>query len=94
MSEMIERAARAAYECWIEPVRDLEPAWDALPESHKQRMYDSQRKAIEAFREVSAEMKTAGMGATGGHGYDGLCPSCAEDVFHAMIDAALSEDKT
>lgn len=42
----VERAAKAAYENWIEPVRDLEPSWDSLPDSHRERLMDSQRAAL------------------------------------------------
>lgn len=42
----LERAARAAYEAWIDDVRDLEPVWGDLPESHRDRLMDSMKAAI------------------------------------------------
>lgn len=44
----IEKMARAAYENWIAPVRDLEPAWDDLPQSHVDRLVECQCAALDA----------------------------------------------
>lgn len=46
---VLEAAARAAYESWIAPVRDLEPRWEDLPESHQARLRESQAAAINEF---------------------------------------------
>lgn len=79
MSEMVEKAAKAAYERFIEPVRDLEPTWDQLPQSHRDRLIDSQRAAIEAMRQPNLAMVIAAENYIGRHAYA------------AMISAALSE---
>ena len=47
----LERAARAQYEAWIDDVRDLEPSWDELPESHKCRLVGSARAVLMAVRD-------------------------------------------
>lgn len=53
MTTTLEKAARATYAKWIEDVRDLEPEWDALPESHRARLIDATRAALLAIREPS-----------------------------------------
>lgn len=41
-----DKAARLQYERYVSDVRDLEPAWDDLPKSHRDRMVDSLRAAL------------------------------------------------
>lgn len=81
---MVEKMARGAYEKFIETVRDLEPSWDGLPQSHRDRMIDSQRAAIEVLREPTDAMIVAASGT-------GLCPSGVADIYIDMIDAALRD---
>lgn len=50
--EEIEAAARASYEAWIAPVRDLEPSWGDLPESHRDRLRESTTAALAAAAAV------------------------------------------
>jgi len=86
MSEpsMVEKVARAAYEKFIEAVRDLEPSWEGLPQSHRDRLIDSQRSAIEVMREPTDIMCRAPQeNRTTG----------ARRSYQAMIDAALQEGK-
>lgn len=45
---MVEAASREAYEEFIRDVRDLEPAWEHLPQSHRDRIFGSQRAALQA----------------------------------------------
>ena len=85
---MIERAAKAAYERFIEPVRDLELSWDDLPQSHRDRMIDSQRAAIEAMREPELMIVQAACDAT--FGPVPLSPEAAHMIgWRAMISTAL-----
>ena len=83
---MLEKAARASYDKWIEDVCDLEPEWDTLPESHRARLIDATRAALQAIREPSEAMIDAG--------YERdvlLCRSDALQVWNAMIGAIMSE---
>lgn len=48
--ELIEAAAKAAYESWIEDVRALEPSWEELPSSHRDRMRRSIAAAAPLIR--------------------------------------------
>lgn len=41
MEDVLISAARKQYEAYIEDVADLEPSWDQLPESHKDRLVRS-----------------------------------------------------
>lgn len=45
---LVDAMARATYENWIAPVRDLEPAWDDLPQSHVDRLIECQQAALDA----------------------------------------------
>jgi hypothetical protein len=81
MTSMIEKVARASYEKRIEPVRDLEPAWDLLPADHQDRLKESARAAIEVMREPTKEIINA----------TGLWSGAATSFWTAMIDAALEE---
>lgn len=47
---LIELAAKAAYEKWIEGVESLEPSWDQAPEDFKDRLMEAQRAALEAIQ--------------------------------------------
>lgn len=61
MSEIIERAARAAYEKFNEGlIPSLEPAWCNLSPDFRDRLVEAHRAAIEAIREPSAAMIKAG----------------------------------
>lgn len=93
MTEALERAARAAYEAWIDDVRELEPAWNDLPESHRHRLIQSARAVLLAVREPDRSMIIAGNDEDGYHN-DGT-PFNAECTTHwyAMIDAILGEKK-
>lgn len=87
---MLEKMARSTYAKWIEDVRDLEPAWDDLPESHRARLIDATRAALMAIQEASQGMvraayETASPGFCDEPG-DPLDPA---DVWDAMIDAIL-----
>lgn len=86
MSEaMLEKAARAAYESWIDDVRDLEPSWSDLPESHRDRLIQSARAVLMAVREPDGEVIKAGQLF---HGSDEM----PEMNFTAMIDAILAQE--
>lgn len=85
---MLEKMARATYAKWIEDVRDLEPAWDALPESHRARMIDASRAALEAIREAGPMIVQVGMRA------NGFNWGVSRTTFTAMIDAMLAETPT
>lgn len=83
MSEVIERAARAAFECWDFPCR----RFDSLSSDDQEHWREIARAAIEAMREPTPEM----LGAGWPHTAD---PCWVEDVrkaWGAMIDAALKE---
>lgn len=84
-TSMIERVARAAYEKFIEDVRDLEPKWDDLPQSHRDRMITSQRAAIEVMREPTPSMLQAGVWADS---EDGASDN-PQNIWQGMIDKAL-----
>jgi hypothetical protein len=81
---VVEQMAKAAYEKWIEGVESLEPHWDALPQSHRDRLTESQRAAVLAMREPTQEMIDAGW-------YEGAPISLAYSCYQAMVDAALGE---
>lgn len=57
---MLERMARAQYDAWIADVQELEEPWDALPQSHRERLTDSLRAALQVLREPDAGMIEAG----------------------------------
>ena len=77
---MLEKMARATYANWIEGVEDLEPAWDALPESHRDRLIRCQTAALQAIREPDEAMCVAACRTEG-----------VARRFTAMIDHVLSE---
>lgn len=74
--DQMEAVARAAYEDWIAPVRDLEPSWDDLPRSHIDRLVDCQRAALDAALPVII----------------GAVLERAADVFGAYIDDIYVRD--
>lgn len=80
----LERAARAAYEAWIDDVRDLEPAWCDLPESHRDRLIQSARAVLMAVREPGQKAIDAGYPL-----HDGCDPTF---TWQTMIDAILGEN--
>ena len=55
----IEKMAKATYVKWIEDVQDLEPPWDDLPESHRDRLIGATRAALQAIREPDTKMLRA-----------------------------------
>jgi hypothetical protein len=61
--EMVERAARAAYESWIEDARDLEPRWAQLSPSHVSRLLVTMRAALTAAMEGQQTGQMTGDGA-------------------------------
>lgn len=86
MASALERAARAQYEAWIEDVRDLEPSWDDLPDSHRFRLVESCRTVLMA---VAPTLKR----------YDSDQAGPYEDergdyVLFADLDAILNEKDT
>lgn len=60
MTTMLEKMARATYAKWIEDVCDLEPEWDALPESHRARLIGASRAALQAIRDADPKIIEAG----------------------------------
>lgn len=56
MSEMVERAAKAAYTKWIEGLESIEPPWEQMPQDFRDRMVDAQRAAIKAMRSAMMKM--------------------------------------
>lgn len=87
MSETIlEKAARAAYESWIDDVRDLEPSWCDLPESHRDRLTQSARAVLMAVRDgLTDDVIEAGRLFRGND-------EMPEMNFTAMIDAILAQE--
>lgn len=90
-NEMIERVARAQHRAHYERGRRLYPdgAWELLDRFQRENWLFSARAAIEAMREPSEAMSTAGKHAVKG------CDSTferdiAETAYAVMIDAALS----
>ena len=83
MSEMVERVARA-----IARNHDIDPDWGSPPMWQTPWLIADARAAIEAMREPTEKMDTAGFGALPlADGY-----SLADDfkkVWYAAIDAAL-----
>lgn len=49
MGDVLISAARKQYEAYIEDVADLEPSWDQLPESHKDRLIRSLACALSSL---------------------------------------------
>lgn len=91
----LERAARAAYEAWIDDVRDLEPAWDDLPESHRDRLVGSTRAMLMAVREPDMRTRMVGRNAMTG---TTVSPFADYSVvvgegFTAMIDEISRQDQ-
>ena len=80
----IEKMAKATYVKWVEDVQDLEPPWDDLPESHRDRLIDATRAALQAIREVPESISSVAK-------YDEY--DWAGRNFTAMIDAVLSEQE-
>ena len=93
MTTMLEKAARASYDKWIEDVCDLEPEWDTLPESHRARLIDATRAALQAIREPSYAIVDVGTGCIGWRPEFPTATAHAQmrDAFNEMIDAILSE---
>jgi len=53
LGEITEEMVRAAYEDWIADVCDLEPSWEQLPQSHKDRLRRSlQAASLASCRQV------------------------------------------
>lgn len=87
----IERAARALYERWLQDpdiVREAAlngpyPTWDSISELGKGRWVNAVRAVLHAIREPSDEMcRLPSIGRDAN----------AEEIWQAMIDAALQED--
>lgn len=91
--DMVERCAKAAYEAWIAPVRDLETEWDDLPRSHIERLMDAQRAAIAAMSEPTPEMADAFCKAWRNPAFHGTDTEAYSLAFAAMIDAALTSSE-
>jgi hypothetical protein len=90
MTTMLETMARATYAKWIEDVRDLEPSWDDLPDSHRDRLIDASRAALQSIREPSEAARVAA--AEAGDDYylgDKITWEEIPVMFTAMIDAIL-----
>lgn len=47
----IEAMAKAAYDEFVGPMRVIEPAWEILPDSHRNRMMESMSAALLALAE-------------------------------------------
>jgi len=82
---MLEKMARATYDKWIEDVRDLEPAWGDLPESHRARLIESTRAALMTVRDATNDQWVAGIDVL----RDPL--GCLFDAYAAMIDVILTD---
>ena len=90
--KILERAARALYDRWLESpdvareaiTNGPHPAWDKLSCETQAKWTGDARAVMEAIREPSEAMKRAGMDACGGDG-------SVLDGYDAMIDAALDE---
>lgn len=87
-TQALERAARAAYEAWIDDVRDLEPAWNDLPESHRYRLVQSARAVLMAVRDDQDDVITDLVRANRGEFY---APEYLPYDFTAVIDVILGE---
>jgi hypothetical protein len=89
MSEMVERVARAAYEKFNEnQLGDLEPTWDNLEASLKDRMIDALRAAIGAMRTPTEEMLSVGSDTETASGCE-IGYGAVGAAWQAMIDEAL-----
>lgn len=95
-SEMVERCARAMYEAlWASPsseawVEEDPPMLDAVVVDGNIDLFALARAAIAAMREPDMDMVQAGayVGPDTNHGV--FCCDEAEEVYRAMIDAALN----
>jgi hypothetical protein len=96
MSEMVGRAARAAFEYfrsnfWV----DYTPAWEEQTTADREPWIAAQRAAIAALREPTGEMKDVGAATYGVHNtHIGPLPNAVIDgqpskAWRAMIDEAL-----
>lgn len=86
MADMIEKAARAQYEHYMEGlIGCCEPSWSDLPDSHKLRMVSSFAKGLEALRDPSEAMVDAGVTAP----FGGTMGSRVTNSYQAMIDEIL-----
>ena len=91
MTSMVERVARALYELLRKDFRD-QAVWERTTEMDREVFRPFARAAIVAMREPTDEMVDAGF-----HKADTNDRSerayrwVADDVWHAMIDAALEE---
>ncbi len=47
--ELLGVGAAAAYQSWIEGVEELEPAWEFIPGSHRERLERSIKAALKAM---------------------------------------------
>ena len=85
MSEMVERVAKAIYE--KRNGQGCRP-WSRQPSAHKFPYIEDARAAIEAMREPTEAMLTAGDDCCGEYG-------CGvwrmREIFTAQIDAALKD---
>lgn len=89
-TSMLERMARATYAKWIEDVQDLESSWSDLPESHRARLIEATRAALQAIREPSENVREVGIAARRADPHN-VNP---HHVWAPMIDAILSEEPT
>lgn len=51
----LEAIAAAAYADWVEPVKCAEPAWEDLPQSHRDRLMSAMRAGLLQMTERSKE---------------------------------------
>lgn len=82
MSDMITRVAKAICVASGHP-------WEFAGSGYRETCIDFARAALDAMREPTPEMVSAGMGEVP---EDGSEYEDVEDAWRAMIDAALSQD--
>lgn len=88
---MLERMARAQYDAWIADVQELEEPWDVLPQSHRERLTDSLRAALQALREPDEGMRSVAWKSEERWENNNDNRYRVDVIFTAMIDHMLGE---
>lgn len=89
---ILRRAAKVAYDRWVADVRSAEPRWEDLPQSHRDRLVDTQRAAFEFI--LTCDLLDAAIQA-GRHAPVAIEPrvvSYAESCFREIVRSLLEED--
>lgn len=86
---MIDRVARAHWNARADEYNQ----WDALDKTERDCQRAAARAAIEAMRAPTSAMVEAGDACEGpAAGFESYGPKHADDVWAAMIDAALKDE--